>query len=82
MQQAGCGRGSVQRRQSRVDSRAVRSHPPINLLPCSNPTAWSGVSMHPVESAAYYSAMLIPVYFGAHPLVMLYTKFDLTIAAL
>lgn len=47
-----------------------------------NPTAWSGVSMHPVESFAYYTAMLIPVLFNAHPLVMLYTKVDLTVAAL
>lgn len=38
--------------------------------------------MHPVESTIYYTAMLIPVFFGAHPLVMLFTKYDLTIAAL
>ena len=38
--------------------------------------------MHPVESFMYYTAMLIPVYFGAHPIVMLYTKMDLTLAAL
>jgi sterol desaturase/sphingolipid hydroxylase (fatty acid hydroxylase superfamily) len=47
-----------------------------------NPTSWSGVSMHPIESSTYYTAMLIPVLFGAHPLVFLYTKFDLTMAAL
>ena len=47
-----------------------------------NPTAWSGVSMHPVESSIYYTAMLVPVLFGAHPIVFLYTKFDLTMAAL
>ena len=39
-----------------------------------NPIAWSGVSMHPVESFMYYTAMLIPVLAGAHPLVVLYTK--------
>ena len=47
-----------------------------------NPTAWSGVSMHPVESTIYYTAMLIPVLLGAHPIVLFYTKFDLTMAAL
>jgi len=47
-----------------------------------NPVAWSGISMHPVESSMYYHAMLLPVFFGAHPLVMLYTKLDLTMAAL
>jgi len=47
-----------------------------------NPTAWSGVSMHPVESTTYYTAMLVPILFGAHPIVLLYTKFDLTLAAL
>jgi lathosterol oxidase len=47
-----------------------------------NPTAFSGTSMHPVESIIYYTASLIPVYFGAHPLIFLYTKFDLTLAAL
>jgi sterol desaturase/sphingolipid hydroxylase (fatty acid hydroxylase superfamily) len=47
-----------------------------------NPTAWSGVSMHPVESFMYYTAMLVPVAFGAHPLVALYTKVDLTLGAL
>lgn len=30
----------------------------------------------------YYHAMLVPVFFGAHPLVALYTKVDLTMAAL
>lgn len=38
--------------------------------------------MHPVESTIYYTAMLIPVAFAAHPLVALYTKLDLTLAAL
>ena len=47
-----------------------------------NPTTWSGVSMHPVESSAYYSAMLIPALLGAHPMIFLFYKFDLTIAAL
>ena len=47
-----------------------------------NPTAWSGVSMHPVESSTYYTAMLVPVLLGCHPIVFYYTKFDLTMAAL
>ena len=67
-----------------------------------NPTSWSGVSMHPVESSLYYTAALVPVLAGpwlsaalaragvplsaallaAHPLVFLYTKIDLTAAAL
>jgi Delta7-sterol 5-desaturase len=47
-----------------------------------NPTAWSGISMHPVESSLYYSAMLIPVAFSAHPFIFLFTKLDLTMGAL
>jgi len=33
-----------------------------------NPTAWSGTSMHPVESTLYYSSCLIPVLLGLHPI--------------
>ena len=54
-----------------------------------NPTSWSGISMHPMESSIYYTAMLFPLVFaglcgfaGVHPIVLLYTKMDLTIAAL
>jgi len=32
-----------------------------------NPTAFSGTSMHPIESTLYYSAALVPVAFGLHP---------------
>ena len=32
-----------------------------------NPTAFSGTSMHPVEAGLYYSAALIPVLLGLHP---------------
>jgi len=32
-----------------------------------NPTAFSGTNMHPVESTLYYSAALIPVALGLHP---------------
>ncbi len=38
--------------------------------------------MHPVESSTYFTAMLVPVIFGAHPIIMLYTKMDLSLAAL
>jgi sterol desaturase/sphingolipid hydroxylase (fatty acid hydroxylase superfamily) len=54
-----------------------------------NPTCWSGVSMHPVESSTYYTAMWVPIAVaaaaglpGVHPIVMLYTKMDLHFAAL
>jgi len=47
-----------------------------------NPTSFSGISMHPVESTLYYTAALVPVFFRAHPLVFLYTKMDLTMGAL
>ena len=48
-----------------------------------NPTAWSGLSMHPVESTAYLSAALTPLFFrcGMHPWLHLYTKIDLIIGA-
>ena len=36
-----------------------------------NPTAFSGTSMHPVESTLYYSACLMAVPFGAHPAIVL-----------
>ena len=62
-----------------------------------NPTAWSGVAMHPIESSGYYAAMFLPhqvlwlaqraglaaaAGVSIHPIVLLYTKMDLTIAAL
>jgi len=36
-----------------------------------NPTAWIGISVHPLESTAYFSAALIPLAFasGQHPYV-------------
>lgn len=36
-----------------------------------NPTAFSGTSMHLIESTLYYSAGLIPVAFGLHPVFTL-----------
>ena len=32
-----------------------------------NPTAFSGTNMHPVEATLYYTAALIPVSLGLHP---------------
>ena len=46
-----------------------------------NPTAFSGTSMHPVESALYYSAALIPVAFGAHPAIALACIIDCAVGA-
>lgn len=47
-----------------------------------NPTAFSGIAMHPVESFLYFTAELVPVYFGCHPLVFLLFKCDLSMAAI
>jgi sterol desaturase/sphingolipid hydroxylase (fatty acid hydroxylase superfamily) len=48
-----------------------------------NPTAFSGMSMLPLESIGYMSAALIPLLFrsGCHPWIHLYTKVDLIIGA-
>ena len=48
-----------------------------------NPTAFSGISMLPVESILYLSAALIPLCFrsGCHPFLHLYTKLDLVVGA-
>jgi len=46
-----------------------------------NPTAFSGTSMHPVESTAYYTAALIAVVFGLHPVVFLQCIVDCAVGA-
>jgi sterol desaturase/sphingolipid hydroxylase (fatty acid hydroxylase superfamily) len=46
-----------------------------------NPTAFSGTSMHPIESLLYYSACLIPVPFGCHPLIVLACLIDCAVGA-
>lgn len=48
-----------------------------------NPTAWTGISMYPIESVLYLSACLVPLLFrsGCHPLLALYTKIILIIDA-
>jgi len=47
-----------------------------------NPTAWSGVSMHPIESFLYFSVSFIPAFFGAHPFVFLATQLDALLGAI
>ena len=46
-----------------------------------NPTAWSGTSMHPVESLVYYSACLLPALLCLHPVHTLATIVDCGLAA-
>lgn len=46
-----------------------------------NPTAFSGTSMHPVESTLYYSACLIAVPFGCHPTIVLACIVDCGVGA-
>eukprot|EP00756_Hemistasia_phaeocysticola_P010014 Hpha_TRINITY_DN14982_c1_g2::TRINITY_DN14982_c1_g2_i1::g.143333::m.143333 len=46
-----------------------------------NPTAFSGTSMHPVESFLYYSAALLAVPFGAHPVIPLAVIVDCAVGA-
>ncbi len=47
-----------------------------------SPTAFSGISMHPVESALYFSYALLPVFGGAHIAAFLYIKTNLIAAAM
>lgn len=47
-----------------------------------NPTAFSGISMHPVESALYFSYAVFPCLFGAHFIAFLYIKTNLIAAAM
>ena len=46
-----------------------------------NPTAFSGTSMHPVEATLYYSAALIPVALGLHPVHSLAVIIDCGLGA-
>jgi len=46
-----------------------------------NPTAFSGTSMHPVESSLYYTACLVPVSLGLHPVHSLAVIFDCAMGA-
>ncbi|MFV0307580.1 MAG: sterol desaturase family protein [Desertimonas sp.] len=45
-----------------------------------NPSPWSGLSMHPVEHALYFSAMTIHWIVPSHPLHMLFTQMHLAMA--
>lgn len=44
-----------------------------------NPTAFSGLSMHPVESVLYFCQALIAVPFGCHPAIILACIIDATL---
>jgi len=46
-----------------------------------NPTAFSGTNMHPVEATLYYSAALIPVALGLHPVHALAVIIDCAMGA-
>ena len=45
-----------------------------------NPTAFSGTNMHPVEATLYYTAALIPVSLGLHPVHALGNVLPLSIS--
>lgn len=45
-----------------------------------NPGPWSGLSMHPLEHVAYFSAMAIHWIVPSHPLHMLFNQFHLVMA--
>lgn len=45
-----------------------------------NPAPWSGLSMHPLEHVAYFSAMAIHWIVPSHPLHMLFDQFHLLMA--
>lgn len=49
-----------------------------------NPTAWSGISMLPIESVIYLSGALVPILFrsGCHPWLVLYGKIVLLVDAM
>ena len=46
----------------------------------TNPGPWSGLSMHPLEHLAYFSAMAIHWVVPSHPLHMLFTQMHLLMA--
>lgn len=47
-----------------------------------SPTAFSGISMHPLESTLYFSYALFPLLFGGHLVAFLYIKLNLISAAM
>jgi sterol desaturase/sphingolipid hydroxylase (fatty acid hydroxylase superfamily) len=46
-----------------------------------NPTAFSGTNMHPVEGTLYYTAGIIPIALGLHPIVALSGMVDCAVGA-
>jgi len=47
-----------------------------------NITAWSGISMHPIEGFIYEHAAVFPCMFFHHPTIIWFTKIHLTLAAI
>jgi len=43
----------------------------------TNFTAWSGVSMHPVEGIIYMTGMIVPCFFSHHAILLWIIKIDL-----
>ena len=48
----------------------------------TNPSAWSGIAMHPVESAFYESAIFVPCFFTHHPYFIVVIKLHLLLTAI
>ena len=48
----------------------------------TNFTAWSGISMHPIEGFVYESACIVPCFFFHHPILIWLIKIDLTYKAI
>ena len=46
-----------------------------------NFTAWSGISMHPIEGFIYETAAIVPLFFFHHPIMILIIKVDLVYKA-
>jgi len=45
-----------------------------------NPGPWSGLSMHPVEHLIYFTVVLLPLLYTAHPLHFLYVMYHALVA--
>lgn len=72
------------RRGARFDpGRFLYKHVHAHHHKSHNPTAFSGISMTPVESVAYFTAALLPLCFesGRHPWLHLYYKLDCAMGA-
>ena len=47
-----------------------------------NYNVWSGISMHPLEGFLYETAVVIPLLFTHHPLMLFFIKVDLSYKAI